>query len=384
MTSGAAPTPRRLDGVDVARAVAILGMVTVHVGPLPITEDGLAAFLYGSWHGKASVLFVLVAGIGVTLLGRRGTAREVRARLVWRAVWLFPLGLWLQALDHPVAVILQYYALYFLLVAPFVTRRDRTLLGWAAALVAVGGTAVLVTTVVVPQWVVPLRGDSPTGVLGDVVLFGYYPAVTWLVPMLWGVWLGRRRLDRPGLQVRLVVGGSLVLAATVALSRFLASATGTAVDVGGWGHVLSVAAHSDMPLAVLGATGFATAVLGAALWATARVPRLLAPLAASGRLALTVYVGHLLVFHLVPSLLPADDVWEGIRTVTTFGVVTSALALAWLAVLPRGPLEAVTRWPYQAVIRPLLSPPAPFRSSSPASAAGTADPAPPTAPARSR
>lgn len=367
--------------MDVARAIAILGMVTVHFGPYPVREDGPAAFLYGSWYGRASVLFVVVAGIGVGLLARRDPPRLVRARLWWRAVWLLPVGLWLQTLDHPVAVILQYYAVYFALVVPFVTRSDRSLLRWGAGLLAAGSAAVLAATVLAPEWVVPLGGDSPTGVVGDLLLFGYYPVLTWLPPMLWGLWLGRRRLDRRAVHVRLVVGGGLVLAGTVAVSRALETVAGLDVEPGSWWFALSAEGHSEMPLAVLGATGFASAVLGLSLWASGRWPAALSPLTALGRAALSVYVGHLVVFDLVPELFPADDVWEGIRTVGGFALVTAVLSLVWLAVAPRGPLEAAARAPFQYLIRPLVR-----RGSSPPpdAEAGTADPAPPTEPARTR
>ena len=54
---------RRLRGVDAARAVAVLGMVMVHFGPTPAPDTALGA-LYELPHGRASVLFVLLAGVG--------------------------------------------------------------------------------------------------------------------------------------------------------------------------------------------------------------------------------------------------------------------------------------------------------------------------------
>lgn len=349
-----APARRRLDGVDVARALAILGMVTVHFGPFPVRESGPAAWLYGSFHGKASVLFVVVAGIGIALMERRGNPREVRARLVYRTVWLLPLGLWLQTLDHPVAVILQYYALYFLLVAPFVGRSDRAVLGWGAGGLAVGSALVLTAQVLRPEWIVPLGGDSPTGVVGDLLLFGYYPAVTWVPVMLAGVWLGRRDLRSPRAWAWLVGAGSGVLVATAQAGRWLADLADVAPERTSWWWALATSGHAKMPLAVVGAIGLAFAVLGASLAVADRWPRLLWPLVATGRVALSVYVGHLLVFDLLPGLLESSEVAEGLRTLAGFGAVAALGAMAWLAVFSRGPLEAVVRWPWQHLVRPLL------------------------------
>lgn len=337
-----APATRRLDGVDVARALAIVGMVTVHFGPHPVEEESAAAWVYASFAGKASLLFVLVAGVGVSLLARRRDTRQVQARLLYRLLWLLPLGLWLQGLDHPVAVILQYYALYFGLVAPFVGRRDPTVLAWALALVPVGGALVLATYVLAPEWVVPLRGDAPA-IGSDLVLFGYYPAVTWMAPMLLGVWLGRRDLSDARVRSWMVAGGSAALLVTTVVGQRLPEVLGVTVAEERWTWLLTTEAHSQMPLWVVGGTGFAVAVLGACLWLSDVLPGLLRPVADLGRLALSVYVAHLLVFHVTDDLLVARDVGEGIRKVLTFGAVSVAASTLWLRVLARGPLELVVR-----------------------------------------
>ncbi len=349
------PVRRRIAGVDMARAVAILGMVTVHFGPLPIEEHGPAAWIYGSFYGKASVLFVVVAGVGVAMLERRRPARLVRARLWYRTLWLLPVGLWLQGLDHPVAVILQYYALYFLVLSPFVGRRDRTLLWWAAVLLPLGSAAVLLAHATLPGAVLPLGGRARGGLLGELFLFGYYPVVTWMTPMLVGLWLGRRDLNDGMVKRRLVVVGVALLAGTTLVGRGLQTLLAVSPDERGWTWVLSVHGHSEMPLAVVGAIGFALAALGLALLAADRWPRALRPLAALGEVALSVYVGHLLIFDLVPTLFPAETVAEGLRTVAAFGTVSAALAVGWLTVVRRGPLETAEHWPWRTIISPIVA-----------------------------
>ncbi|HEX9889304.1 MAG TPA: DUF418 domain-containing protein [Nitriliruptorales bacterium] len=339
----------RLDGVDVARALAILGMVTVHIGPYPVDEGGPAAWVYASFAGKASLLFVVVAGIGVALLSGRHDRRTVRARLLYRTAWLLPLGLWLQSLDHPVAVILQYYAVYFALVAPFVGRGGPVLRRWALVLAAFGSVLVLATYVLTPEWVVPLQGDSPTGVLGDIALFGYYPAVTWVPAMVFGMYLGTLDLATRRTQVWLMAGGAASLLVTTQLGRVLPDVLGVQVGQDRWTWLLTTEAHSQMPLWLIGGVGFAVGVLGASLLVAARWPRLLRPLADLGRLALSVYVGHLLLFHVTDTLLVARDVTEGIGKVLVFGVVVTVASTLWLRRLPRGPLEAVVRAGWQRI-----------------------------------
>lgn len=60
------PPAKRIRGVDAARALAVVGMVMVHIGPTG--GPGAAGTVYGITHGRASVLFVLLAGVGVSIL----------------------------------------------------------------------------------------------------------------------------------------------------------------------------------------------------------------------------------------------------------------------------------------------------------------------------
>lgn len=347
-TAGA-PTVGRLAGIDVARAVALLGMVTVHFGPDREVGSGLDAFVYHSFYGKASVLFALVAGVGVGLMCRRDPPLVVRVRMLYRALWLIPVGLALQRLDHPVAVILQYYGLYFVGAIPFVGRRRRTLLAGAALTLLAGSATVLWALVNRPDWMVRMGGQAPLDPFGDLVLGGYYPAITWVPVLAFGMWLAQLDLRSGRAQAAMVVGG----AATLAVTRWVGVTVATAWDLdvtrGSWGYAAAVSGHSEMPLAVLGAVGFATAVIGAGLAVAARWPRLSHPMAALGRLALSIYVGHLLVYAWVPDLFPATTVPQGIRHVLWFGVATAAFSTLWLWIFPRGPLEAVVRWPWQRV-----------------------------------
>lgn len=192
-----------------------------------------------------SVLFVLVAGIATALLAPRRAVGVVRARMVYRAAWLVPLGWWLQALDHNVAPILQYYGSYFVLLAFFTTARARTLFVSAGALLAAGSTVLLAAQVHRPDVVVRLGGDPP-GLLTDLLLWGYYPAVTWLPPMLIGLWIGRQDLRAPVVRRWLVAGGSLALALSTILGRILGAVATGPMSEASWWWLASTRAHANI------------------------------------------------------------------------------------------------------------------------------------------
>src|SRR5918995_3095877 len=166
-----------------APVIAVLGMVMVHFGPNP-RPDTLLGDLYGVSHGRASVLFALLAGVGVALLvggrsrGQPTTLRPIflsRGRLIFRGALLLPLGLWLQQLDHGAYVILQYYAVYFLFAALVLTLPDRWLLVGGVAVLVGGPLVYLWGAMEAPAWYTgdPASLDDPNSkIVRDLLLAG--------------------------------------------------------------------------------------------------------------------------------------------------------------------------------------------------------------------
>src|SRR5690606_18194693 len=114
----------RLHGLDAMRAIAILGMVYMHVSPtgwlaaLPFSEKVpfLAAF-ESAISGRAMSLFVLMAGISVALMtgGSRPheglKLRTARQRLAIRAGVLFVVSLLVDQFSGMSLSILIFYSL---------------------------------------------------------------------------------------------------------------------------------------------------------------------------------------------------------------------------------------------------------------------------------
>ena len=361
---------RRLRGVDAARAIAVVGMVMVHFGPNP-RPDTFLGDLYGVSHGRASVLFALLAGVGVALLvggseadnrsrGQPATRRPAflaRGRLIFRGALLLPLGLWLQQLDHGAYVILQYYAVYFLFAALVFTLPDRWLLVGGAAVLVGGPLVYLWGTMAEPAWYTgePVSLEDPAGkIVRDLLLAGKYPLVTWAAPLLVGLWIGRRNLAKPVVRWWLLVLGLAVAVAAALAADWLTATLGSSLGGPrdpGFAVLLTDTPHNQMPLWMLGAIGSACAVLGGMLLLADWLPRATWPLVATGQLALTVYVGHLLLLHTFPELLKRDTVPEAALTVCTFVLLAATASTLWKAVLPRGPLEAALAAPWWIVER---------------------------------
>ena len=356
---------RRLRGVDAARAIAVLGMVMVHFGSNP-RPDTFLGDLYGVSHGRASVLFALLAGVGVSLLvggcsrGQPTTRRPIflaRGRLIFRGALLLPLGLWLQQLDHGAYVILQYYAVYFLFAALVLTLPDRWLLVGGVAVLVGGPLVYLWGAMEAPAWYTgdPASLDDPAGkIVRDLLLAGKYPLVTWVAPLLVGLWIGRRNLVAPAVRWRLLILGLTVAVAAALASDWLTATLGRPFEGPrdpGFAVLLTDTPHNQMPLWMLGSVGSACAVLGGVLLLTHCLPWATWPLVATGQLPLTVYVGHLLLLDAFPELLKRDTVPDAALTVGVFMLLAVAASTLWRALLPRGPLEAPLAAPWWIVER---------------------------------
>jgi uncharacterized membrane protein len=355
-----APTSRRgrILGVDAARAVALVGMFATHIFPLRDGDEPTLTGVVAS--GRASALFAVLAGVGVALatggrhrpVGRRAHLGGAAA-LVVRGLLVGALGLTLVALDPPVAVILAYYGLLFVVAAP--------LLRVPAAVLAAGAVLACALAPVASEL---LRAGLPDGpgeqvgwpalaepgqVLVTLTLTGYYPVLTWTTYLLAGMAIGRLDLARTRVAAGLLAGGAALAVAAHGASALLLGAGGAdalgaeatqrrygTTPTGSWWWLAVDTPHSGSPLDLAATTGSALAVLGAMLL-VARWARPLAQVpAALGSAPLTLYTLHAVALAVYAGSGPDDTaLWLGHVLVAT--VIGIGLRLAgW-----HGPLEAV-------------------------------------------
>ncbi len=354
--STASGATRRVDGVDVARAVAMVGMVVAHYmdrssepGARAQTLDAARAFV----DGRAMPLFVVLGGVSVGLLVHR--ARRPDRALLVRAALFLPLGLLLQQWTVHLAIVLQYYALFF--VVAIVLRRLPTavLLGLSAAAVAAGAWTFQVWGDLAPgdgRWEGWTTVQEPWRVLAALAIDGYYPLLPSIAFFGIGMWLGRRLARGPvgaPLVAGLVAGGTGAAVVGYLGGRWLTSLTDAAVHFAqpgeirpffSWYRLLDTAGHSQMPAWMLGSTGVALAVIGLCLAIVPRLGRLATPLVVAGQGALTFYVVQALVIRWTPDV---ETTTIGTEALIALGIVGSFVGLAalWHLRFRRLPLEAL-------------------------------------------
>ncbi|MFV2143449.1 heparan-alpha-glucosaminide N-acetyltransferase domain-containing protein [Isoptericola sp. G70] len=323
--------PGRVPGLDVARGLAVLGMFTAHVGVV----EGPTVWLTVA-DGRSSILFALVAGVSLAVVtgGPRPLTGDAlvhaRARLLVRAVLLLALVGLLDLLGTRVLLILGFYAAYFVLALPF--------LRWGPRRLALAAAAVTVVGPLLAYWVPEHLGRAGlrvprdgSGALTDFLVTGHYPAVVWMAYVFTGMAIGRCDLRSARLRGRMVTGG---LAAT-AVGYLASSSLAVEFDPGSAaGYLVRSGPHDDTFFEVVGSGGFALTVLGLCLYAGRIGSVVLAPLAAVGSMALTVYSLQIVAIW-------RWDLVEATTNgpLTALVLVTLVAASAWRALLGRGPLE---------------------------------------------
>jgi uncharacterized membrane protein len=372
--SPAAPLlARRIVGVDAARGVALFGMMAAHVFA-PLTDDGRPTPSLLIAGGRSAATFVFVAGVSLAFLsgGRTILPRDGRtaaaAGIAVRALLIGLVGLALGLLpEQPAVVILQYYAVMFLLSIPVLGFSPRVLAGLSAGVIVVGPVLLYLLS----GLDLPFAGDDydpgtlvalhdPAGFVVLLFVTGTYPVLAYLAYLYAGLAVGR--LDLSSRRVAgYLLGGGLALAVTARLASWIllgpmgglaqvAAAGGDGDDpavlsgllwegdIGGtWWSLALAAPHSNTPLDLIHTLGSAMAVLGGMLLLTRALPasKVLDAVAAAGSMTLTLYTAHLLL--LSTGVLNGEPALLYLLMVMT----AAAFAVAWRRRHRWGPMERV-------------------------------------------
>ena len=350
----------RLHGPDVVRAVALIGVIVMNYHGYLILRSfdsgtswertGWLEELFDPWTGPLSTrfaaTFVLVAGVGVTLLTRRTIGDptrigEMRWRLIRRGVLLYVLGLLLDTVWP--GTIIVYYGAMFVFAAFIFTWRTR----W---IVAIGTVAAIAGASLRAwqfernrnghdtDWLFDPGPGSVRGYLFDVFVNGTHPLLPWFAFLCAGIVLGRAlhlAWWRPA-----AIGVGLV-------SASVSSMLSVAADTTGLGSVVFSVLPRDRSLV------YVASALGTALVAYATIDRLAErfpvatdPLRRAGQLTLSLYLAHIFVFYLVVDWLGwIEPAGADVALAFAAGswVVAVAAGMWWQRQFGRGPAEYVYR-----------------------------------------
>ena len=410
--------PSRYIGVDVARLLAIAGMMATHLiavnalnAGAPDLDRVAGEVAQAATSGIAAPLFAVLGGVSLTFAsrsmlraGRRGAAI---ASAVLRGVLLIVIGLLLGLIVSPVVVVLVYYGAAMILASPLLTLRARWLVVIA---VVVGVCSGPLNALARGALGVVNEGGSisfesltqdPWGALRGAFLTGEYPALTWVVYLIVGMLIARALLsaaDRGRLRsasgVIAAVGAATAVAASListwvvthldllgvprpsvfsadAFSQFLTMPSfGAPLNADPWMQLIATP-HSGSVMDLLRTLGIGAAVIGLLVLlcdgiAWRRRSGVLEVVRAAGAAPLTVYALHVVVTGVTLTAVFADPaIASGAAVAPWWAVGIGAFclqfggAVALGAILARvgrrGPLEAIVSGAVTTVVRPRRS-----------------------------
>ncbi|EYT56006.1 hypothetical protein H490_0105235 [Leucobacter sp. UCD-THU] len=341
----------RYVGVDLARFLAIVGMMAAHLVGFAVWDPAASQFALDAaeftdtlTEGIAAPLFAVLGGLSSVFATRR-LLREHRmgaavAAVALRGALLVLIGLLLGMIENPVVVVLAYYGAAMMLVAPLIAARGWLIGAVATVLGIAGGTwnsaaraALDVDGFEGRSVTFETFGDDWVEAVRALLLTGVYPAITWSVYLLVGVLVGRLLVAgaqrvRLGRVSAVLAGGGALLAVVAQLVSNLVisepasfgltggaaaadpellveSASGAPLAPELWAQLLATP-HSGSPVDLLRTLGIAFAVIGllvllcdsggrAGTAVARRAPgRLLDAVRAAGAAPLTIYALHVI------------------------------------------------------------------------------------------
>lgn len=352
----------RIVGYDFARALAILGMVIVNfVMAMEAKSNGPVWLqrLVGLLEGRAAATFVILAGVGISLLSQKARLLNDTARLahhrstLWkRALFLFLVGLMYASIWPP--DILHFYGVYIAIGACLLTSPARTL-----AKMALGSIAIFILLLVFLDynagwdWTTLTYLDFWTvqGMARHLFFNGFHPVFPWIAFLMFGMWLGRQDVSRAAFRARLFMYAAGVLLVTESLSWLLTQQVRAVMPEPGLSDALALVDSQMVPpmpfyLCSAGSVACIVILLSVTLAQKYAASPWLKACVATGQLALTLYVAHVVIGMGLLEMIGRfhnQSLEFAVLSAVGFYITSVVFSVFWRQRFERGPLEWVMR-----------------------------------------
>jgi len=362
MTTDAMTPTRRIPGFDLARAWAIFGMFIVNFLIVfgNYTDRSPMGWTLGLFTGNSSAAFVILAGMGVSLLTWRPDAemvekKRLRSIVVKRSWFLFALGLLL--FPWWPGDILHFYGGYMHLAAFFLFWGKRWLL-LATAVFLAGFHLLFLLLPYDAGWNFAtfeyLDFWTPVGFLRNTIYNGWNPIFPWAAFFFFGMWLGRLRWQERAVKISALFW-SLAVLVPLEILMFLAEKDWFSPGLKFF--LLADYVPPFLPFMLsCGSAAVAIIVVCLCLGERFSEKKWVAALAATGQMTLTHYVAHLTLGMLSLSALSGQPYGQPMNPngtaspamILAFSAAwfagSAAFSFLWKKRFKNGPLEMLMRW----------------------------------------
>ena len=298
---------KRIVGIDVARALAVIGMIIVNF-KIVFGEKGeswITSFAH-LFDGKAAATFVVLAGIGLALMTNSAIKdhnqeklKVARKKIIKRAIFLFVIGLsyiWIWPAD-----ILHFYGIYMLMTLLFINRPPKQILIGSIGLILLYPILLLLFDYETGwDFAILEYADFWTlsGFFRNLFYNGFHPVVPWTAFMLLGLWYGRQNLrDERFIKKSLWVslGVFIVIQGlSIGLIQFISKGSHKAIE--GLTPLLGTEPMPPMPIYMINGISISIVIISSCILLAKRYEnnKIVIALNKTGQLALTFYVAHVI------------------------------------------------------------------------------------------
>jgi uncharacterized protein len=351
----------RIIGFDLARAYAIFGMFIVNFNTVfgsHTNHTGLSGFL-NLFNGNSSTLFVMLAGMGVSLMTNRNDytleeRKNIKSIITKRSWFLFVLGVvfyfWWPA------DILHFYGGYMHFAVLLVFLQKKYYLYAAAAAIIIFH----VLLAIIPyntgwNFETLMYNDFWTiqGFIRNTFYNGWNSIFPWIAYFLVGMYLGRLNWKDNKTPKKVLLIGITVYLITFLMQSFAASMTQNK-DL-----VFYLTADYLPPFVpfMLGTSSFGLILVSIFIFIGNKIgeTKIAKILASTGQMTLTHYIAHLVVGILLLSIITGKTIsYELLKEIPTNAIIILTFAIIyfflscsfsyfWIKKYKNGPLEMLMR-----------------------------------------
>lgn len=351
----------RILGIDLARALAVIGMIIVNFKIVFGGEGTIWVKTFASiFEGKASATFVVLAGLGIALITKKAIAsndaqklKAAKISIIKRALLLFVIGISYIAIWP--ADILHFYGIYMLVVLLLLKSSGRLVLLSGFALI-------LVYPLLMMIWNYETAWNFDTldyqdfwtikGFVRNLFYNGFHPVIPWAAFMVFGYWLGKQDLQNTKFVKRLLAYSFLAFICIQLLSILLINllSDGSPQSIKQLTEIFGTSPMPPLPIYMFNGIAFAFTTISACILIGKKYEgnKIIDALSKTGQLALTFYVAHVVIGMGIadainPGKLGQYSVDFSVGYAIVFSLLCVLFAIIWLKYKKSGPLEWVFR-----------------------------------------
>lgn len=352
---------KRIIGIDVARAIAVIGMIVVNF-KVVFGENGLnwVKSFASVFDGKAAATFVVLAGIGLALMTNsaiknndKGKLKITRNRILKRALFLFIIGI--SYITIWPADILHFYGIYMAIIILLLTSKEKIIVISAISLIIV--FPILMTFCNYETgWnfdTLEYQGFwTINGFMRNLFFNGFHPVVPWTSFMLFGYWFGKQDLHndkfiKTTFWISIIIFSSIQILSYLSISILSEGNQESAKELT---EILGTNPMPPLPIYMFNGISIAFAIITACIIIAKRFESniIIDALNKTGQLALTFYVAHViigmgLIETIDPNKMGNYSIEFSVIYALAFSLICIIFAVIWRKYKKSGPLEWLMR-----------------------------------------